>query len=165
MIILDKDCDSGSMRFILIPNRSINWSIIVKFYILTCMVSFSIALLFGFMGYWYILPFSGMEMLLLGGGLYMACRKIYRQEVITADNEVIKIEKGCHGVDESWKFDRHWVRIALEKQGSLRTSLTILIGSHGNFVEVGSFLTDGEKESLAIELNGSIISGEFLGRV
>ena len=70
------------------------------------MVSFSIALLFGFMGYWYILPFSGMEMLLLGGGLYMACRKIYRQEVITADNGVIKIEKGCHGVDESWKFDR-----------------------------------------------------------
>ena len=165
MIILDKDCDSGSKRFILIPNRSINWSILLRFYIFTCMVSFSIALLFGFMGYWYILPFSGMEMLLLGGGLYMACRKIYRQEVITADNGVIKIEKGCHGVDESWKFDPHWVRITLEKQDSLTKDLTILIGSHGDFVEVGSFLTDSEKESLANELNDSIISGEFLGRV
>ncbi len=112
-----------------------------------------------------VLPFYGLEMLALGAGLYATCRKIYQQEVIVISNDIIRIEKGAHRVDKSWEFNKYWVRITLENKGSISKSLYLMIGSHGNYVEVGSFLTKSEKESLAIELNDVIIPHGFLRRV
>lgn len=161
MIILDKDSENKLKRIVLIPNRSINWSILVRFYMLICVVSFSIAILFTYFGFWVVLPFYGLEMLLLGVALYITCRKIYRQEVINITNENIKVEKGADKVENSWIFDKHWVQITLENKGSIRKILCLTIGSHGKRIEVGSFLTDDEKESLAIELNNVILPHGF----
>lgn len=164
MIILDKDSDKHVKRIVLIPNRSMNWSILLRFYIFICVVSFSIALLFTFFGFWIVLPFYGLEMIVLGAALYMTCRKIYRQEVIIIGSKNIKLEKGAEKVEQSWEFDKHWVRITLETKGSIRKSLYLMMGSHGNYVEVGSFLTESEKESLASVLNEGILPHEFLRR-
>ncbi|MDJ0882054.1 MAG: DUF2244 domain-containing protein [Gammaproteobacteria bacterium] len=165
MIAIEKDQQEEVLRIILTPNRSISWPLLVKFYLFTCGVSFSIAMLFAFLGYWMVIPFSGLEMMVLGGGLYVTCRKVYRQEVISVDNDHIKLEKGCISVDESWQFDRHWARISIEEIKNFRKTSSLKIGSHGNFVEVGSFLNESEKETLAFELNQSIISSDFLRRV
>ena len=165
MIIFDKDSKSYLKRIVLIPNRSINWSLLVRFYVFICGVSITIATVLTFLGYWMVLPFYGLEMLALGAGLYATCRKIYQQEVIVISNDIIRIEKGAHRVDKSWEFNKYWVRITLENKGSISKSLYLMIGSHGNYVEVGSSLTKSEKESLAIELNDVIIPHGFLRRV
>ncbi len=41
-----------------------------------------------------MLPFSGLEMLALGPGLYVTSRKVYRHEVITLGPDRIRIEVG-----------------------------------------------------------------------
>jgi len=165
MIVIEKDKKDEAFRIVLTPNRSISWPLLVKFYLFTCFMSFSIATLFALLGYWVVLPFSGLEMLVLGGGLYVTCRKVYRQEVISLDNDRIEIEKGCISVDESWQFDRHWARLSIEEIKSFRKKMSLKIGSHGNYVEVGSFLNESEKETLAFELNQSILLSDFLRRV
>ena len=162
MIILDKDSKNHLKRIVLMPNRSINWSLLVRFYILICVVSSVIAAMFTFFGAWMVLPFYGLELVALGIGLYVTCRKIYRMEVIMICNGIIKVEKGVEKVEKSWEFDKHWVRITLETKGSIRKSLCLMIGSHGKYVEVGSFLTESEKEALANELNDVILPHEFL---
>lgn len=161
MVIVDKDKRQRVQRIIIIPNRSISWPLLVRIYLFTCIVSFSIALLFTFLGFWIVLPFSGLEMLALGAGLYITNRKIYRQEVISFVNGRVKIEKGCQYPDESWEFDRHWLRLNVQKTGALQEKTLLYLGSHGNFVEIGSFLDESEKESLVFELNTSIISLVF----
>ncbi len=162
MIFYDTDQENHIFRVVLIPNRSISWSLLVRFYIFTCFVSFSIASIFAFLGYWMVIPFSGLEMLALGIGLYVVNKKIYAQEVVTFIEDKIKVEKGCRRPDQAWEFDRHWARITVEVQESRPKKQKIFIGSHGKKVELGSFLHDSEKESLAFELNAGILSRNFV---
>lgn len=164
MILNSKSDGEHNFRVILTPNRSISWPLLLRFYLFTCGVSFSIASLFASLGYWVVLPFSGLEMVCLGGGLYVACRKIYYQEVIDVDGDTLTLEKGCHKPDQRWQFDRHWVRLSLQESGVYRQKLKLFIGSHGKQIEVGSFLNDAEKESLAFELNAGILSQKFLSQ-
>ena len=82
MITFDENNKNDEFSIILTPNRLIGWSILIKFYIFTCGVSLSIVMVFAVLGYWMILPISGVELMVLGVGLYLTCRKIYAQEVI-----------------------------------------------------------------------------------
>jgi uncharacterized membrane protein len=54
---------------------------------------------------WLVLPFSGLEMLVLGVGLYLTSQKVYRKEVITLDRHYLCTEKGGNRVRRRWQFD------------------------------------------------------------
>jgi len=164
MIEVFKQQNPPMMRIVLTPNRSVSWPVLLRFYLLTCLLSFSIASLFVVLGYWVVLPFSGLEMLALGLGLYFACKKIYRQEVITVSRESIKVEKGFQTPHEVWIFDRHWVKIDTEKTMGYSHNIKIIISSHGKYIELGSFLIKAEKEALVFELNKGIILHGLMGQ-
>ena len=63
MINVDKIGPDNRFRFVILPNCSISWRVLVLFYLLTCVLALSIGLLFLSAGLWLILPFSGLEML------------------------------------------------------------------------------------------------------
>lgn len=164
MVLVEQDSNQRVNRIVITPNRSISWPQLVRVYLFTCFISFSIASIFVFLGYWVVLPFSGLEMLALGAALYWTNRMIYRQEVINFINGRVKIEKGCSYPEESWEFDSNWVQINVHKTGGLHEKTLVLMGSHGKYVELGSFLDESEKESLVFGLNAGIISTGFLGQ-
>ena len=161
MVIIDKDEKNHKLRIVLQPNRSISWPLLVRFYLVTCCVSFSIAGVFASLGYWMVIPFSGLEMLVLGAGLYYTSRCVHRQEVVTFDGSKIVLERGCEKVQECYEFDRHWARLRRGEPARWRPTTALLLGSHGKFVEVGSFLREQEKQALAFELNRGILDGGF----
>ena len=150
--------DSGDCyRFVLSPNCSISWRELVLFYLLTCVVALAVGLFFTLQGMWLVLPFSGLEMLVLGIGLYVTSRKVYRREVITLDPDCTRIEKGVQYVHQSWEFKTPWVRI-IDKPEDPRSSRRMLaISMSGEAVEVGSFLPNWEKDALAFQLKDCII--------
>lgn len=164
MVLVEQDSNQRVNRIVITPNRSISWPQLVRVYLFTCFISFSIASIFVFLGYWVVLPFSGLEMLALGAALYWTNRMIYRQEVINFINGRVKIEKGCSYPEESWEFDSNWVQINVHKTGGLHEKTLVFMGSHGKYVELGSFLDESEKESLVFGLNAGIISTGFLGQ-
>jgi uncharacterized membrane protein len=161
VIIQGKKCKNHKFCIVLLPNRSISWPLLVKFYLFTCCVSFSIAGLFVVLGYWMVFPFSGIEMLLLGIGLYLASRKSYQQEVINVDKRYIVLEKGCCKVQKSWRFDRYWVRLIVEKKGNFKENISLYLASHGEILQIGEFLNNDEKESLVFEMNQGILIDVF----
>jgi uncharacterized membrane protein len=93
MISVDNISSGESYRFVLSPNCSISWRELLLFYCLTCVVALAVGLFFTLQGLWLVLPFSGLEMLALGIGLYVTSRQVYRREVITLDPECTRIEK------------------------------------------------------------------------
>ena len=103
-------------------------------------------------------------MLVLGVALYVTNRMVFRKEVISSSNGVVKIEKGCNHPDQSWEFDQYWIQIKLHKGLKLHEKTVVYIGSHGKFVELGCFLDETEKESLVFALNEGIIFSSFLGQ-
>ena len=145
-------------QLIITPNCSISWRQLVVFYIGTCCLALIIALFFTLQGQWLILPFSGLEMLALGGALYISSRKAHYREVITSSDERIKIEKGIRQIKQKWVFEQPWVRLLDETYDHRRGRRKIALGSHGSYVEVGGFLSDLEKDELAFRLKGCIIS-------
>lgn len=159
MIIIDKFNSLGSVRVVLSPNCSISWRSLVLFYIGNCVVLLAIGIFFVFHGLWLVLPFSGLEILALGGALYLTSRKVHRKEVITLDRQHTRIEKGVQRVDQSWQFDTPWTRLIDLQPGIASRRRTLALGSHGNYVEVGDFLDNSEKDRLAFTLKDCIIRG------
>ena len=161
MVSVKRDISGNSYRFVLAPNRSISWRELVFFYVLTCVLALAIGLFFTFQGMWLVLPFSGLEMLVLGLGLYVTSRNVYRREVITLDTDRVRIEKGVQRVDQSWEFSTPWVRISDDRDDQRGGRRRLVIGASGSGVEVGSFLANSEKDALAFRLKDCIIRGDF----
>lgn len=157
MVSISKDNSGKGFRIVLSPNCSISWRELLLFYLLTCVVAFAVGLFFTLQGLWLVLPFSGLEMLALGFALYLTSRKVYRKEIITLDQDRIRIEKGVRRVDQSWEFKTPWIRIVDERQDDRSARRTLAISMNGESVEVGSFLANSEKDELAFQLKDCII--------
>ena len=157
MVSINKVNSGESYRFVLAPNCSISWSGLLLFYLLTCLVALAVGLFFTLQGLWLVLPFSGLEMLALGIGLYVTSRKVYRKEVITLDPERTRIEKGVQRIDQSWEFKTPWIRIIDELPDRRSPRRKLAISMYGESVEVGGFLANSEKEALAFQLKDCII--------
>ena len=157
MVNISKVDSRDSYRIVLSPNCSISWRELVLFYLFTCLVAIAVGLFFTLQGMWMVLPFSGLEMLALGIGLYLTSRKVYRKEVITLDPDRTRIEKGVQRVAQSWEFKTPWVRIIDEPKDGRNSRRRLAIGVHGAVVEVGSFLVNSEKDALAFQLKDCII--------
>ncbi|MFT5502615.1 MAG: putative membrane protein [Gammaproteobacteria bacterium] len=157
MIDINKKEDSSTHRLILSPNCSTDWQGIKLFFALTCLLSATIALLFSINGMWLVLPFYGLELSLLGFGLYITSRQSHRCEVITIEPEKISVEKGFNRPVQKWRFERAWVGLQDEVNLDVNGERILAIGSHGIYVEVGSFLSKFEKEELAFQLKDCIL--------
>ena len=157
MIRVNKLNSGEGYRFVLSPNCSISWRELVFFYLLTCVVALAVGLFFTLQGLWLVLPFSGLEMLLLGIALYITSRRVYQREVITLDQQRTRIEKGVRRVHQSWEFNTHWVRVIDQPGDGPRPRRRLALGMSGESVEVGSFLANSEKEALAFQLKDCII--------
>ena len=158
MIRIDEIHAGAGYRLILTPNCSMNRRQLLAFYLFTCVLAIVIGLLFTLQGQWLILPFSGLEMLVLGSALLVTSRNVSRREVITVNEELVRIEKGRHRAEQQWDFKRCWVRLVDELSGENRSQRNLTLGSHGRYVEVGDFLSSIEKDELAFRLKDCIIS-------
>lgn len=116
--------------------------------VLLGMMLMVIGLGFAAMGAWLVLPFSGGELLLLILALSYSMRKTAACEVITIGPDKIKIEQQGPTAHKCVEFSRYWARIDWVPGPSRR----LVIGSHGQWVEVGTFLGEEEKQKLATAL-------------
>jgi len=158
MISIHKINAGVGFRLVLTPNCSMSWRQVLIFYLCTCSLAVIIGLLFTLQGQWLVLPFTGLEMLALGIGLFVTSRKVRCREIITVDDEQVVIEKGCYKPEARWDFKRCWIRLQDEFRADNRAGRRLALGSHGRYVEVGNFLNEIEKDQLAFQLKGCIIS-------
>jgi uncharacterized membrane protein len=107
-------------------------------------------------GLWPILPFWGLEMVVLGVALYLSLkRRHYRQEVLVTDCEIRIITVSPAG-QEKQEFSRHWAKVRLRRPRTNLYPSRLTIESHGRAFEVGSFLTEEERRSLATRLSALV---------
>jgi uncharacterized membrane protein len=159
MINIDKFNDSHGYRLLLSPNRSIGWRDLVLFYLFMCLLSLAVGVFFAVQGLWLILPFSGLEMFVLGIALYVVSRQTNRRQVIIFDNSKVRIEKGAYHCDQSWEFNADWVRLHYQITGEIYSARKLELECRGSYVEVGEFLNNIEKDTLAFQLKNCIIRG------
>jgi uncharacterized membrane protein len=143
-------------RIVLVPNCSLTPAGALRFFASLCSVSLLFALLFAFKGLWPILPFWGLEMIVLGLALRASMRRRHHRQIVTITDALISITDVSQRGTQKQEFSRHWAKVKLR---SPRTNLypsRLSVESHGRSFEVGSFLTEEERRSLATRLKAMV---------
>jgi len=139
------------------PNSSLPYRQAIVLFVGMFMLSLSVALVFCLKGLWLILPFSGLELLVLGYCLVITIKKCGVKEVITISDKVIRVERGTKTARSKSELPLGWVRVELEKSEYKGYPRSIMLSSHGKRIEVERFLVESEREKLAIQLKKMLI--------
>jgi uncharacterized membrane protein len=114
--------------------------------------TFAVAAFFTARGFWPVLPFAGLEVLLLMWATTLSMRNRRELETIYIEADRITIRHiGVKGEAVS-VFPRHWARVTLHAPPTALHPSRLLLESHGRAREVGRFLTEDERRALAARL-------------
>ena len=150
-MVITEQIDNG-YRLSLMPNSSISWQGSLLF---LALISFPISIIgitFFFYGAPIILPFAGLEILIVGTALYVVFNKSSKKEVITLTKEKLTIEKGRFRPDSVSEFIRELSYVFVEKPSHHWYPIKIVISSKGEKIPVGNFLTEEEKKEFVSSL-------------
>lgn len=152
----DQQSETITFNALLYPHRSLEKRHFARLMTVVALILLIISLIFYSIGAWPIVGFLGLDLLLF----YWAFRINYRdakayEQIIITEKSVQIIKTDPKGNSQSHGFNPYWVRLSttwLEDEGMTKLSLT----SHGETVEIGSFLHAPDRESLANALSGAI---------
>lgn len=146
----------ASQRFLIRPNSSLSWQGNKLFFLLILAVSFAIAAAFSWMGLWLVLPFAGLEMLVLGLALYHCATRASTWELISIEAEQVKVVVGRRQIEKQCAFDRCWTQVVLEPAACKGHPSRLLLRARGWEVEVGAQLVEEERQQLAGALKEAV---------
>ena len=102
---------SNANTFVIRPNAAPSWRQIRIFFILVASVSLTVAGGFALLGFWPILPFAGLELLLLAWALYTTARRAERREVVRVNEDTVEVERGIRQPEQSWTLQKAWAQV------------------------------------------------------
>ena len=148
--------ESAHACIVIAPHCSLSVRGAVLFFLSACAPCFGIAGVLTFLGFWPVLPFAGLEMLLLGAALRISlARRHQRQTIVVSESEVI-IQSNIGKIHREVMFPRHWAQVKLRRSTSRLHPSRLVIESHGRQCAVGDFLTEDERRGLYGKLSGLI---------
>jgi uncharacterized membrane protein len=116
-------------------------------------VSVGIACAFAVLGAWPILPFAGIEMLVLFLALRWVERRAADYERISIAGDRVEIEICEAGRARSHELSRYWAQLVSSDGARLA------LRSHGREIEIGRHLNDVQRLVLARELGRELRGG------
>ena len=144
--------NEAGKQLVITPNRSMSWQTNKKILLCMFLVNMTIASVWASMGAWMVLPFAGLEIMLVGIGMYYVSWKLSFKEIITIEGDSLILQKGVYFPKHEW----HWQcsNSALIKQTShYRLSApTLYLKNLNQEIEIGSFLNRAEKKVLREQL-------------
>ncbi|MBK8183707.1 MAG: DUF2244 domain-containing protein [Candidatus Competibacteraceae bacterium] len=152
MVALEYGVEECQHCYVLRPNRSLSWRQNLLFFSGLCGVTLLGVAPLVAMGFWPVLPFAGLELLVVGIGLYRVTCRCHECEVICVAADSIRIERGRRGPQQCWTLTRAWAQVVLKACPRQWYPSRLLIRAHGRTVEVGRFLVEEERKKLAQDL-------------
>jgi uncharacterized membrane protein len=125
-----------------------------------CLGCFSVAAFMALQGFWPVLPFAGLEMLVLAWALRASLARREQGQSILIDEDAVRVVSR-HGlrrnaVAAKVEFPRYWAQVKLRRAHTPLHPSRLTIESHGRACEVGQFLTEEERRSVAGRLARAI---------
>ena len=141
---------------LLTPHRSLSSTGFLVVIGLIAGLSFMAGIMFLLLGAWPVMPFLGLDVVLI----YWAFRANYRaaaayEEVTVTPSELHVKKVSARGKAAEWSLNPVWVRIERETHEEFGLMRLFLV-SHGRKLAVAGFLGPTEKESFAKALGDAI---------
>ncbi len=152
MLITECDASGRAYRYIIRPNRSIGKKGIIIFFSLVILVSAVIALRFWLLGAWVVMPLMVLELSILGAAFYLVQKASRDVETIDLSDNLLRVTRKFRSVADEWQFQPYWVQVILRTDHINWYPTHLCLRSHGRMIEIGTCLTDEEREELSESL-------------
>lgn len=147
--------DGRDFRLLIRPDCSLSLRG-VKVLVLT--FAFVAALIGAYMltlGAWPVLPFLGLEIAVVAVAFLILQRRARFYDLVEAKGDHVCLsQRGRHG-QKSGKLNRYWTQVRLAAGGHWYPS-RLLVGSHGNYMEIGAALTEEDRIKTAKALQRAL---------
>lgn len=150
MVLIDEE--STDCAYTLQPNCAMSWRWTKRVFlgVMLCIAAFSAYWVS--IGAWLVLPFFGLELLVLGFGLYISALAGSTREVVQIDGAEVRILRGRGQLKEVARLPRYWTRVVLTQDPKGWYLSRLQLRSHGKQIEIASKLVESERQDLADEL-------------
>jgi len=128
MVVFTRNQDKQTQRFVIRPNSSLTWSQVIAFFLVIAITTLSVAVFFTLQGFWVILPFAGVEVILVGWALYMTARRCTLKEVIRIGVNTLYIERGRYTIEQKYEFMTAWTKVSLNPSKFRNHPSKLMIG-------------------------------------
>jgi len=143
-------------QIVIRPQAALDWA---RMRLLLCLLTAAIAtvaVFFALQGAWLVLPFAGLEVLVVCAAIYLNARRAVTREVVTISGAELVVRRGRRCLVEVGRFPRHWTRLALVEDPRGWYPRRLLLSCHGRRLEIGAVLTDAERQRLAATLQSHL---------
>ena len=139
-------------RFIVKANQSMSWRANLYLAASLGFICMGIAIVLATFGLWMVIPFAGAEIVLIVVCLYLTLKRLSRKEVITLNNDAIRLEWGYNQPDLTVNLPRQFSRLSYMCSESLFEVGYLSVSANGKRYALGSSLNRDEKKALYTEL-------------
>jgi len=115
-----------------------------------------IAILFLATGAWLVVPFLGIELIVVGAVLCVMCRRARDCELLVIDDDRLQIIQRSGRGEQRHEFHRYWARVVLEPVRNGWYPPRLVIRSHGREVEIGANINEDERTRIAQRLHTAL---------
>jgi uncharacterized membrane protein len=136
------------------PNSSLIGIYRTIFLLSITLVCGGIGIIFYFFGAALILPFAGLELMILFIAFYLSFKWSSNKEKIYISQDIVKVERGTNKAEYSWKEFRTFTYFKVKKERD--KTIRLSFRSKGNDIYIGDFLNKDDKKILKDEIKSII---------
>jgi uncharacterized membrane protein len=134
------------------PNCALSARGALLFFGSLCVICLGVAGFWAAQGFWPVLPFAGLELVVLGWALWWSMRARHQLQRVTVTELHVTLEYIDRQRRAQVVFPRHWSKVTLRAPHSPLHPSRLAIESQGRSCEIAGFLTDEERRALAARL-------------
>ena len=135
-------------HIVLRPNNSMTWKALQLFLLSLALISLTVAFAFTWAGYWMILPFTVLELSVVGAALYAIARRNNHQEVLYFSRDTVSLEVGRKKPEQALSWPRFYSKFVVEKPAHPWYTSRVLLRHREQSIELGRFLNSPDKKEL-----------------
>lgn len=137
------------------PNRSATWEETRLLIGLICGTTMAIGVFWAVAGAWAVLPFSGIEAILVACLLYRVSRQTYQYQRIIFDQDSVQVQFGLTFPRRRYRMNRPDTGLAVIEPAHPLDPLELSIFDRQYHVELGRFLNKEDREKALAELKSA----------
>ncbi|MGA0344163.1 MAG: DUF2244 domain-containing protein [Arenicellales bacterium] len=140
-------------RLLIRPNCSLGMLAAWLMFGLFALVAVGIGTYMVMLGAWPVLPFLGLELALLAMAFVMLQKRARFFDLLVSEGDEVCVTKRDGKGDRKQRFHRYWMQVRVAS-GPYWYPSKLLVGSHGQFTEIGAELTEEDRLKTATQLRG-----------
>ena len=142
----------GMVRLKIRPNESGNLRALLICVLVLILVIAAIGIMLALQGAWLVLPFAGLEILILATGAICVGLRAKNYESVIISRNFVHITKFKRPRFTVKSFAKHWICVQLCSGRTRHEPSRLVIGLSGQLEEVGSCLTEYSRKRLYRQL-------------